>query len=58
MFANSDEYNCPVSYYLINEWGRDLSSLLESGISTVVRINENGDLVIDEAQYDGLTFVF
>lgn len=57
LFTNSDEYNCPVTYYLINENGRDLSGLLNSK-KNFVRIDENGRFAVDEARYNGLTYVF
>lgn len=57
MFTNSDEFNCPIQYYLLNEWGRDLTALLESGQS-MVRLDTEGFINVDEVRYNGKTFVF
>jgi hypothetical protein len=59
LFINSDDFNCPISYYLLNEEGRDLEDLLESGNGNPsIRIDKGGKVVIDETRYNGLTFVF
>ena len=55
MFNNSDEFNCPIQYYLINEWGKDLTYLLESGQS-MVRLDQEGFINVDEVRYDNKTF--
>jgi hypothetical protein len=57
MFSNSDEYNCPISFYLVSDWGKDLTYLLESGKS-MVRIADDGRIAVDEVRYNDLTFIF
>lgn len=54
MFNNTDDFNCPIQFYLLNEWGKDLTNLLESGQSEV-RLDKNGYLNVDEVRYDNKT---
>ena len=42
---------------MIEDKGRDLSGLLNSK-RNFVRIDENGKFAVDEAKYNGLTYVF
>jgi len=57
MFNNTDEFNCPIQYYLLNEWGKDLTYLQESGQS-MIRMDKEGFINVDEVRYNNVTFVF